>query len=657
MAKNADTPLLFKSGSFSTGANYWASHAGTGMWRDWRPEVVQADLGLMASSGLSVLRVFPLWPDFQPLNQLYGNRGSLAEFRLGEAVLDDTGPGFAGLDPVMLDRFEVLCNEAHNKGFSLIVGLITGWMSGRLFMPAGLAGRNPITDPVCLMWEVRFVTHFVRRFKDTPAIGAWDLGNECNEMGRASREEAWAWTAAIANAIRAEDPSRPIVSGMHSLPVDTTQPWSIRDQGELTDYLTTHPYPPFTPHAGIDAVATIRGSLHAAAETRLYSDIGRKPAFIEEAGILGPFFGNAETARAHLRSMLVTGWMEDQRALLWWCAFDQSHLHHAPYDWNAVEVELGLFTIDGKKKTVAEEMGAFQKFRTELPFATLPPRVTDAVCVLGHDMDAWGAAYGAYVLAAQAGLHLRFALGTEVLPDAPLYILPSLCGMRSLPQRTWRQLLQKVEAGATLYQSLNDATLAEFERISGFEVVNRSQRAGELRAVYNTPQGEALELRCDTPIRLALRATRAEVWAREADGNPVLGCARLGQGKVITSTLPLETSQLAAAGRFHGPQAVPAYRLWQRLRDEATSTRILTKKADLAGRDVVVTEHPVSASERIVVLYNLAETAAVFQAWVEAGWTGEVVSGHPARPSLQTVDAQVQVSLAPHQVAVVRLHC
>ena len=268
MANTAGTPLLFKSGSFSTGANYWASHAGTGMWRDWRPEVVQADLALMASSGLSVLRVFPLWPDFQPLNQLYGNRGNRAEIRLGEDVLDDTGPGFAGLDPVMLDRFEVLCEQAQAKGFSLIVGLITGWMSGRLFMPAALAGRNPITDPVCLMWEVRFVTHFVRRFKQNAAIGAWDLGNECNEMGRATREEAWAWTAAIANAIRAEDPSRPIVSGMHSLPVDTTQPWCIRDQGELTDYLTTHPYPPFTPHAGIDPVATIRGSLHAAAETR-----------------------------------------------------------------------------------------------------------------------------------------------------------------------------------------------------------------------------------------------------------------------------------------------------------------------------------------------------------------------------------------------------
>lgn len=38
-------------------------------------------------------------------------------------------------------------------------------------------------------------------------------------------------------------------------------------------------------------------------------------------------------------------------------------------------------------------MGAFQWFRTQLPFVSLPPQVTDAVRVLRHDMDAWGAAY------------------------------------------------------------------------------------------------------------------------------------------------------------------------------------------------------------------------------------------------------------------------
>ena len=36
--------LLTQEGSFTVGCNYWASHAGTAMWTDWRPEVVEADL-------------------------------------------------------------------------------------------------------------------------------------------------------------------------------------------------------------------------------------------------------------------------------------------------------------------------------------------------------------------------------------------------------------------------------------------------------------------------------------------------------------------------------------------------------------------------------------------------------------------------------------
>jgi len=41
------------------GCNYWAAHAGTNMWRDWRPEVVDRDLARLSGAGLQILRVFP----------------------------------------------------------------------------------------------------------------------------------------------------------------------------------------------------------------------------------------------------------------------------------------------------------------------------------------------------------------------------------------------------------------------------------------------------------------------------------------------------------------------------------------------------------------------------------------------------------------------
>ena len=53
--------------SFITGINYWASHAAIHMWHDWDAAVVDADFAKLKSAGITMLRVFPLWPDFQPL--------------------------------------------------------------------------------------------------------------------------------------------------------------------------------------------------------------------------------------------------------------------------------------------------------------------------------------------------------------------------------------------------------------------------------------------------------------------------------------------------------------------------------------------------------------------------------------------------------------
>ena len=45
--------------------------------------------------------------------------------------------------------------------------------------------------------------------------------------------------------------------------------------------------------------------------------------------------------------MLFSLWANDCHGLVWWCANEQTELAHAPYDWHAVERELGLLRIDG----------------------------------------------------------------------------------------------------------------------------------------------------------------------------------------------------------------------------------------------------------------------------------------------------------------------
>ena len=75
---------MFESGRFFTGCNYWASHAGMRMWEKWDEDVVDADFARLAAHDIRVLRVFPLWSDFQPIHLLRMGGGEPKEYRFGD---------------------------------------------------------------------------------------------------------------------------------------------------------------------------------------------------------------------------------------------------------------------------------------------------------------------------------------------------------------------------------------------------------------------------------------------------------------------------------------------------------------------------------------------------------------------------------------------
>lgn len=578
--------------SFAIGVNYWASHAGIAMWRDWRPDTVAHDFSLLHSHGVRWLRIFPLWPDFQPIHLLRSAHGQQVEFRHGESELPDR----SGVCPVMLDRLTTLADLAEETGLKLVVGLVTGWMSGRLFVPPALEGRNPICDPDALVWEMRLVHRLVEHCRNHSAIYAWDLGNECNVMGPANAAQSWVWTAAIANSIRAADQTRPILSGMHSLDADPSANWSIRVQGELTDVLTTHPYPLFTPHCNREPVGTMRPLLHATAETVLYSDLSGRPAVVEEMGALGPMCASDEiTARATYASIFSL-WAHGIDALFWWCAYDQTELKSAPYDWISCERELGVLRADGSAKPVLQAMKAAQSAIAEMPILPLPAHTIEAICILTPDQDTWGAAFTCFILAKQAGFDIAFQFADEPLRDAALYLVPSVTGMRGFPRTLQEALESKVRDGATLYMSWNDAFMTHFRELTGLEVLTRSQRH------------DCCRFRCanhvyeiETGVRWRLKAHGAEVLAKEEDGNPVFSVSGFGRGRVYFLALPLETLLAQRAEVFLPEKCQPWVSLYSIVASEVLSTRALRKGSPWVG----MTEHPVGEHTRIAVLINL----------------------------------------------------
>lgn len=605
------------AGRFNVGCNYWASHAGTHMWTDWRPEEVSKDLDVLAGAGLEVLRVFPLWPDFQPIRRLYTAHGMYKDIRIDDhrPLMEDEA-GSAGVSVEMVERFLSFLDMAQERGLDIVVGLITGWMSGRLYVPPALEGKNILTDPISLMWQTRFVRFFVTRFKDHGGIVAWDLGNECNCMARIDgHEAAWSWSALITNTIRSIDTTRPVISGMHSLSVDPKGPWSIADQADLTDMLTTHPYPIFTPHCDQDPVNTLRTSLHATAESRMYADVGGVPCMAEEIGCLGRMVCSEDVEADFVRSNLYSLWAHDCRAFIWWCAFDQHHLSHVPYDWHAAERDLGLFSPDRQPKQGIDEIGNFRKFIGELPFEKLPQRSIEAVCILTEGQDQWGVAYSSFVMAKQAGFDIEFQYCEQPLKDADLYLMPSIRSMHAITRHRWLNILDRVEEGATLYLSLDDGMMSPLNSVIGAEVVTRSKRPAPSATCFNDNEGTA-SIEVKGGYRLELRVNGAEILAAEPDGNPVFTKTSYGKGTVYFVGFPLEMTLTETPGAFQSEELGDCWRIYRMIAEPFMGERVVSCAAPYVG----VTEHAMDEGTRVIVIINYSPDSAEVPISFREGW-------------------------------------
>ncbi|MBO7741419.1 MAG: hypothetical protein J6S21_02595, partial [Victivallales bacterium] len=343
---------IFQQGNkFQIGCNYWASHAGPDMWRDWDAEQVDRDFAVLATYELDCVRVFPTWRDFQPFIRHCGCMNDTVELRRGEMPRTGDFEEYSGVDPVMLERFHVLSQLALKHNLKLIVSLVTGWMSGRMFVPQAFEQSRLLTDPAVIHEEVRYVRTLVRSLKNEPAIIAWEPGNESNCMERVSDIQMWHWFDTICNAIRREDGSRPVFSGTNTR-VGGSQ---IADMRECADVLNAHSYPAFSRFCRVDPIDTMRNSFQATFMNRCNCDIGHTDSFIEETGAFGPCQTSDETAGRHLQNQLWNAYAHDCRGLLWWCAFEQTHLDRTPYDWSSMERTMGLFYPDGTPKPYTEK--------------------------------------------------------------------------------------------------------------------------------------------------------------------------------------------------------------------------------------------------------------------------------------------------------------
>ncbi|OAQ42017.1 hypothetical protein A5893_02560 [Pedobacter psychrophilus] len=630
----AQKSVLTTPGTFSIGCNYWASHAGTHMWSNWNRDVVEADFKQLSENGIKTLRVFPLWPDFQPIQRIFANEGQLKYIAFKDGLpLPATGVGSNGMSEEQLGHFKEMADLASKYNIKLIVGLITGWMSGQLYVPSALEGKDILTDPESLMWQQKFVTTFVSRFKDHQAIVAWDFGNECNVMQALDNHyQAYVWSSVISGAIKSIDHSRLIVSGMHSLSAGELDAWRIKDQGALTDLLTTHPYSLWTPYASQAGINTMRTILHGAAETRLYSDLSGKPCIVEETGVMGPMTGSEASKSAFARTALFSNWAHECQGTLWWCAYDQLSLPFSPYNYSSVEGELGLIKEDRTPKPVLAEFKKFSTFIDKLPFKALPTRKAEAVCILTEGQENWPVAYSSFILAKQAGFDFEFQKANEELKDAKLYMLPSIKGIDPVYKDFWYKLLEKVKNGASLYLSMDDAYLPTLTEPLGIEINTNIMRSGELKFTTTSLMKSELNFSMPSSRRYDINPKNNLVLGKEADGNPAFIESNYGKGKIYFLTFPLEMNTISNAGSFDDG-AIAYNNIYKKIAAPLIADRVIQQENTSIG----ITEHFINENEAVVILINYNPKEAETELKLKDGWriAGSLFGNQPMNNKLK----------------------
>ncbi len=530
---------------FYIGCNYWSSKDAIYMWRNWDESVIEKDFKLLSDYGVNLLRIFPLWPDFQPITKFYAAGGRVVEIGFKNGALPNTDAGKYGIDTEMMSRFDRVVELAKKYNIELIVGLVTGFMSSQLFVPPALEGLNVLTDPEAIKWQVRFIKYFVSHYAEDKTITMWDLGNECNNMGKVKNtDEVWLWCNSLSDAIRVSDPQkRPVLTGLHGCTVDGM--WKISEMGEICDGLTTHPYTCFVPHCNNDKIHSIRPMMHSICESIYYSDISGKPCIIEEIGtIMGVINGNKNSGD-FTKATIYSAWAHDIPAYMWWCNHDMDHLTCTPYRWNLLERELGLVTGDGKIKEPIKEMKAFSDFLKDFPYKKLPAPERDGVILVGkteNDFDNWGYSYNSYVLSKQAGLNMGFAYINDPLPDSDLYILPCITGFEYMTAQGFDNLMEKVKNGATVYMSFDDVYMTGFEKYMGVELVTKYQER-KMHTVTLNDKDYMISANCT----VELNPTTAQVLATNEKGEPCYFKNSYGKGTVYVLTYPLESYLLGVA--------------------------------------------------------------------------------------------------------------
>jgi endo-1,4-beta-mannosidase len=593
------------------------------MWRSYDPELIRAELTVLASHGLTMTRSFFYWPDFMP------------------------GPH--EIDEKMTARFADFLDRHTEQGLTTIPTFIVGHMSGENWDPAWRNGRDLYGDVWMVSRQAWFAAEMTRRYKDHPAVAGWLVSNEMPIYGGAatSHEIVDAWARIIKDAVRAAGGHQPFSLGDGAWGIEVTghdNGFRLTEVAEIVDFLGPHTYP-----VGDDPVR----QRYAAAVACALSGTFGKPVIMEEFGVSGDFASEANAA-VYYRHVLWNTLLAGATGWIAWNNTDFDLPAQEPYRHHAFELNFGLTDASGRPKQTLHEMRAFARVLDQVEFGRCQRASTDTALIVSSYLDTQypftspaspeaiaRALHQGYVSASLADLAPGLTRETTgIAAGARLYLAPSV---KQVLAPTAGALEKLAEQGACVYVSYSagdtgwhrgpsygrmndlfgiqhqlDVGLADPIEDAEVQLTFTRDFGGLTRGSTLTfPAGGGEHSRTFLPVV----PVAAEVIATDAHGRPALLGRPVGDGTLILGTYPLE--YMAAVTPRVNPE--PLVTLYGALAAHAGVCRPVAAGDPRVACDVLVRDD----GARFAVLISQAAEPVTVKPVVDGGKPGAEVTIDP----------------------------
>ncbi|MFF3483134.1 glycosyl hydrolase [Streptomyces sp. NPDC002701] len=349
------------------GVNYTPSEGWFHHWLDFDLDSVRADLDSIAALGLDHIRVFPIWPYFQPNRSL--------------------------IRPRAVEQLVALADAAAERGMDVNVDGLQGHLSSFDFLPAWTQTwhrRNLFTDPQVVEGQAEYLRTLAAALADRPNFIGMTVGNEINQFSagphpdpdRTPPDLIDAWLERMLTACEKGAPGKLHLHAEYDAAwyqddMPFTQAQAAR-RGAVTA-VHSWVFNGTAQRHGRTGVATEHHAAYLIELSKAWADDPTRPVWLQEVGAPAPLVP-AEHAAAFTEAT-VTNALDcpDLWGITWWCSHDVSR---DLADFPELEYGLGLLTTTRRPKDSARALARLARSARE---RTYPPKARTTALVVPDD--------------------------------------------------------------------------------------------------------------------------------------------------------------------------------------------------------------------------------------------------------------------------------